>query len=395
MSFSVARSMLAALAFGLLSLPAAADDLSDAVAAYEAEDYATALPAFQSLAAAGDDDAMWYLGRMYDFGRGVEQSDQEAFNWYKKSADAGDRDAMWDLGVMYETGQGLKADETQAFGWYLKAAEEGHLRAMAEVGRRYKNGEGVRTSERKSFEWYERGAEGGGALAQAYLGLAYENGTGVSQSYENAAYWYAEAAEQGNDDGQAWLGELYETGNGVQRDLNKARELYELAAAQDNEYAADRLAGLSSGSSSGSGGASGSPSSGVDVANIDADSIMRTGDGAWIIIAELVKQGDLERAFELAMINSERNDHAQSQALVGSFHEEGMGRAQDFAEAARWYRMSAEKGYAMGQFNLGALLINGPPGVEANPDEAVEWFKKAAAQGNQAAVEVLQDLGVQ
>ena len=58
----------------------------------------------------------------------------------------------------------------------------------------------------------------------------------------------------------------------------------------------------------------------------------------------------------------------------------GDGTDRNEAEAARWYRVAADKGDAAAQFFLGKLYKDGK-GVEKSAKLALEWFKKAAAQG--------------
>jgi len=53
---------------------------------------------------------------------------------------------------------------------------------------------------------------------------------------------------------------------------------------------------------------------------------------------------------------------------------------QDFKEAAKWYRRSAEQGNAGAQYNLGLMYINGH-GVAKDYKEAVKWIRKSADQG--------------
>jgi TPR repeat protein len=52
---------------------------------------------------------------------------------------------------------------------------------------------------------------------------------------------------------------------------------------------------------------------------------------------------------------------------------------KDLAEAARWYRLAAEKGEAESQFHLGYMLLLGE-GVPKNLDEGLMWLERAAAQ---------------
>jgi hypothetical protein len=54
--------------------------------------------------------------------------------------------------------------------------------------------------------------------------------------------------------------------------------------------------------------------------------------------------------------------------------------AQDYSEAARWYRKAADQGLADAQYNLGQMYRRGQ-GVARNYSEAVRWYRKAADQG--------------
>ena len=61
-------------------------------------------------------------------------------------------------------------------------------------------------------------------------------------------------------------------------------------------------------------------------------------------------------------------------------YENGQGVAQNYAEAVKWYRKAADKGFAQAQFNLGLLYYQGR-GVDLDDVEAVKWFRKSADQG--------------
>jgi TPR repeat protein len=52
---------------------------------------------------------------------------------------------------------------------------------------------------------------------------------------------------------------------------------------------------------------------------------------------------------------------------------------QAYANAEKWYRKSAEHGYADAQFCLGLMYYNGQ-GVEQDYGKALEWWGKAASQ---------------
>ena len=72
--------------------------------------------------------------------------------------------------------------------------------------------------------------------------------------------------------------------------------------------------------------------------------------------------------------------NANAQFCLGMLHEEGIGVAQDYAEALRLYRLSAERGNPAGQTALGNMYAEGR-GVPQDYAEAVNWFRRGAEQG--------------
>lgn len=79
---------------------------------------------------------------------------------------------------------------------------------------------------------------------------------------------------------------------------------------------------------------------------------------------------------------------AKAQAYLGYIYDVGKGVAQNYAEAARWYRKAADQGHAQSQFVLGLMYARGL-GVAKNDTEAAKWVRKAAVQGDanaQAAI---------
>lgn len=73
--------------------------------------------------------------------------------------------------------------------------------------------------------------------------------------------------------------------------------------------------------------------------------------------------------------------HVGAQFNLGVLYARGRGVAQDFSQAARWYRLAAERGHSLAQCNLGVLYEEGT-GVSQNDAEASRWYRLAAEQGN-------------
>ncbi len=52
---------------------------------------------------------------------------------------------------------------------------------------------------------------------------------------------------------------------------------------------------------------------------------------------------------------------------------------QDKPESVKWYRKSAEQGFAPAQYNLGVAYFFGD-GTKENKSEAIKWYLKSAEQ---------------
>ena len=63
---------------------------------------------------------------------------------------------------------------------------------------------------------------------------------------------------------------------------------------------------------------------------------------------------------------------------------DGLGVQQNDKTAVKWFRLAAEQGNAMAQFNLGMMYVSGQ-GVPQDYKTAVKWFRLAAEQGNALA----------
>ena len=73
-------------------------------------------------------------------------------------------------------------------------------------------------------------------------------------------------------------------------------------------------------------------------------------------------------------------------------YETGLGVAQNYVEAVRWYRKAVEQGYASAQYNLGVMYYN-VKGVVQDYAEAIKWWQKAAEQGHENAQKSLKIYG--
>jgi predicted aspartyl protease len=70
----------------------------------------------------------------------------------------------------------------------------------------------------------------------------------------------------------------------------------------------------------------------------------------------------------------------EAQYNLGWQYDNGRGVAQDYKEAARWYEAAARQGLAIPQTALGSMYLDGL-GVPKDHKEAVRWWRAAANQG--------------
>jgi len=89
------------------------------------------------------------------------------------------------------------------------------------------------------------------------------------------------------------------------------------------------------------------------------------------------QQAEAPKGYRLA---AEQGD-ALAQYNLGVMYAKGQGVVQDYKEAAKWYRLAAEQGSAEAQSNLGFLYEEGQ-GVPQDYVEAHMWFNLGGASGD-------------
>jgi ATP-dependent protease ClpP protease subunit len=98
-------------------------------------------------------------------------------------------------------------------------------------------------------------------------------------------------------------------------------------------------------------------------------------------------QRRFDTAFALWIPLAEKG-HVAAQFNLGVLFEKGLGVAQDYAEAARWYMKAAEQGDAEAQYNVAVLYENGP-GLSFDLEKARYWYNKVLAnpRGDRGSLE--------
>jgi len=361
------------------------------------------IPSLARKAESGDAEAQYMLGRAYYLGQAVARDYGEALKWFRKAADQSYALAEFSLAGIYVEGNGVPkdADEavkwlqraadhgygfaqftlgygleqqgnvSQAAEWYRKAAEGGLPVAENALGSMYQQGRGVKQDSKEAAKWYRKSAEHGHANAQSNLGSMYSEGIGVPLDYNEAARWFRLASDQGWGPGQANLAGLYMRGRGGPRDLVSAYMWCSIAAAGGQQECKQALKVLSSQMK---------PAQVTEAKQRAAawakehPQYAKAGD---LYLSDTTDSSDSAKRTQSA---AEAGD-AQAQSVLGETYY----RAKNYGEALKWFRKSAEQGYAYGQYNLAVMYLEGS-GVPKNESEAIKWFTKAADQWHAGAI---------
>ncbi len=291
----------------------------------------------------------------------------------RQAAFEGVPSAQFDLACAYADGNGVPKNQRTAYRWFLKAAQGGEAEAMTAVGYCLLNGDGIEPDEHAAVDWLRRAQDAGSSDANRYLigcriygqgmpqdldgGLAEaEQQFAVTQDQEYAyllacAYgdllkdddqaleWHRTAAHLGHDESMVWLGYYHRFGIGVPRDLREAFQWYQRAADAGNDAGMENLAVC-----------------------------YQHGEG--------VPQ-DLQTAFEYRE-QAAKLGHAVSKRWLAKHLIHGAGVEADPLRGINMLEELAREDPAACMM-LGEVYYYGE-GVEADMEQALPWFEKAAAE---------------
>jgi len=386
-------------------------DADKGMECFKDKNYSCALSEWSRAAELGNSVAQYNLGLMYKAGRGVEQNDAKAVEWYQKAAAQDYDPASLRLAAMYAKGEGLTQDYAKASEWFRKAFEQG-LSAGAD-----KNEPATMfpddLSRKKALEWYQKASDEGNANAQYILAAMYAKGVGVNQDYAKAAEWYRKATDQNifeleyifksiqtyyvsEKEATAWYSEAAEKGHPLaqyqlaltlyqsqktEHDWIRAAELFHKAAEQEIREAYVMLALFYDNGH----GVKQDKAIALNwiIKYVEKSDDEKVKAEMQFQIAQrysdvLFKAHDFAKAIEWYQRAADKN-HNESQYSLGLIYEEGRGVAQDYTKAIEWYQRAADKNHDESQYSLGLIYEEGR-GVTQDYTKAVKWFQKAAEQ---------------
>jgi TPR repeat protein len=264
-------------------------------------------------------------------------------------------------------------------------AQSGDPKAQFILGYRYDQEDNYR----EASQWYRKAAAQGYALAQSALGSMYQMGRGVPQNFEEALKWYGLALKQGDPVAESNLGLMYARGQGTKTDLGQAVKLFEKSAekgwapGQANlaqwyaiAFPKDLVAAYMWCTLALAGGQGECRSTLVQLTRqMNAPETQKANEQALLWFQTRTADAKVQGQAISGFADSELP------ARLGTIYLEGDGVERDNAQAAKWYRLAAERGNASAQARLGEMYSVGW-GVPKDHSQAFTWFHKSAQNGD-------------
>ena len=213
-------------------------------------------------------------------------------------------------------------------------------------------GEKLRTTDpREALKWFTAAAANGQTEAMTQAGLMMANGLGREKpDFAAAVGWFQQGAAAGDSDSMVSLADCYLYGKGVARNELKAVEILRTAAALNHPHAMNTLGDLLKKGLPGL-----FPPDGAQAARLFASAMAM---GNW-----------------------------EAQANLGVMYANGQGVPKDFQNAFDLWKEGAEKRSNPTCMYFYAVALEGGLVGEKRPDEARDWYARAAKAGNAQAAE--------
>ncbi|MGA9854973.1 MAG: 2OG-Fe(II) oxygenase, partial [Gammaproteobacteria bacterium] len=143
---------------------------------------------------AGFIEAQVTLGHVHAQVHLLPNAFQEAARWYQRAAEQGHPMAQDRLADLYMLGRGVLQSDAQAFEWYARTATQGYAMAQCNLAYMHSHGLGTPTDQDAATSLYLKAAAQGEARAYFNLGLRYATGLGAPLNPVHASAWMTNAA---------------------------------------------------------------------------------------------------------------------------------------------------------------------------------------------------------
>jgi TPR repeat protein len=136
--------------------PAAQKAYEAGIAAYGANDFASALRQFGAACDARLASGCANLGVLVSGGKGVAPDKARAAQFFSTACTGGNANGCYNLGLFYDDGTGVPRNLTTAAAYYIKACDAGGVNGCYNAGVAYDRGDGVAQSTDRALGFYRR-----------------------------------------------------------------------------------------------------------------------------------------------------------------------------------------------------------------------------------------------
>lgn len=90
--------------------------------------------------------------KLYIYSTSIKLNCKAGLSWMTQLAEAGNAQAMFELGDLYDTGNCVQASQPKALAWFVKAAENGSANAASALGKLYLGSQDVAPDYRRALQ---------------------------------------------------------------------------------------------------------------------------------------------------------------------------------------------------------------------------------------------------
>ena len=393
----------------------------------------------------------FYLGKMFENGEGVKQDLKRAYDCYTIAMSGDDED---DKGAIEAKEARDKMDFPKKSNTSVNYSElsteeleklyaKGDYKVCFELGKRYDDDKNYQ----KAFEVLSKGADKIKDIdCLNKIGIYYFNGAYVKQNYETAFSYFSYAARKDHFWAMYNLAYCFENGFGTEENIYMAMDWYKRAADVGNEDALEKYKALQEEYANEE---RPDPTDTIEVRLFEEESDndeesseeeqleRKALDGDFIACRDLItiyfENKEYDKSFKFAKRIYREMGHDIYAFFIGIHYYHGHGVDQDYEKAynlilkasaeqskyryggpafylARFYKYgrcvkpsphlafsfykrAANYHFIAAYVPLAKCYENGE-GVDKDINKAIEWYKKAAEEGNEQAIKRLKDLGI-
>ncbi|CAM0137443.1 hypothetical protein VKS41_003195 [Umbelopsis sp. WA50703] len=316
----------------------------------------------------------------------VSDERKNDIEWLKEQVQQGSAEAMYYLAKNYSD----CGDDDSAFEYYEMAAELDNVDSIRELGKCYHRGRGCIRDVPRAVQLYKTAAASKDHLALTLLGQIYERGFNnvIPRDPEAASQCYTAAMDYGSVNAIYLAAQMHHT----RGEYEKAIGMYRTAADQGNVMANVMCARYAL---TGLGGVEKNQEQGfqtlLKIAKADCSEAFNS-------VAQCYEMGigtekNDAHALEWFLKSASVVKDANAMYHIGCMIEEGRGTGESPAEALNWYQLANETGrHRSAQYKIGVFHKEGLGGVTQDLGVAQLYFKKAADQGEEKAMQELAQL---